>query len=144
MSLCLGYASLTQADIYKSVDADGHVTYSSTPSKGAKKLDSLLPLSHTPQDVSSSPSRPHISSPSDFPKVDTNTQKGRDVARRKILTDELVAEENQLAEARINLSQAESARRDAKTDAKLHSLQDELTNHEKNIRALKTELSNIK
>ena len=37
------YAIVAHAEIYKRVDADGHVTYSSTPLKGGKKLH-LEPL----------------------------------------------------------------------------------------------------
>jgi len=40
MSLC---PLLAHAEIYKAVDADGHVTYSSTPIKGGKKI-TLEPL----------------------------------------------------------------------------------------------------
>jgi len=45
-SLC--YSSWAQAEIYKRVDADGHVTYSSTPLKGGKKLH-LAPLPTVPR-----------------------------------------------------------------------------------------------
>ena len=79
------------------------------------------------------------SSPSDFPKVDSGTQKSRDSTRRKILADELATEEKLLAEARMNLKQGE-----IKPDGKLHALQEEVTLHEKNVVALKTEFSNVR
>ncbi|MEO6422148.1 MAG: DUF4124 domain-containing protein, partial [Candidatus Nitrotoga sp.] len=41
--LCVGYISLAQAELYKKIDADGHVTYSSEPTKGSKKLDLASP-----------------------------------------------------------------------------------------------------
>ena len=135
--LCVDIA---QAEIYKSVDAEGHATYSSMPSKGAKKLG-LAPLSH-----SSQPSREHAShtdrtpirsSPSDFPKVDSNTQKIRDNTRRQILLDELATEENLLSEARMNLLSPQS-------DNRMQALKEDVSLHNKNVSALKTELSKIK
>jgi len=145
--LCLGGTGWAQAEIYKSTDAEGHVTYSSTPSRGAIKLglesaprthasakDALTPTTHA---------RDH-SSPSDFPKVDKNTQRNRDSTRRKILSDELEAEEKLLAEARMSLSQTEVSNRGEQTGGKLRAQREEVTLHEKNISALKTELNNIR
>ena len=142
--LCISFTGLAHAEIYKSVDSEGHVTYSSTPSKGAKKLGLEVPPGPVSRPSRESASRsPHAnsnSSPSDFPKVDSSTQKSRDSTRRVILSDELDAEERLLNEARTNLKQAEIA----KTDGKLRALQEEVTLHEKNVSALKTELSNVK
>ncbi len=135
-----------QAEIYKRVDADGHVTYSSTPLKGGKKLH-LTPLPTVP---------PHVSAKdnsADFPRVDTATQKGRDNTRRQILQDELSTEEKALAEARNNLQAgAENPetytdkdgkvyRNVSKQDEKMNALQELVQMHEKNIAALNTELS---
>jgi hypothetical protein len=134
------------AEIYKRVDADGHVTYSSTPLKGGKKLH-LTPLPTVP---------PHASAKdgsADFPRVDIATQKGRDNTRRQILQDELATEEKALAEARGKLqSGAENPetytdkdgkvyRNVSKQEEKINSLQEQVKMHEKNIAALNTELS---
>lgn len=140
-----------QAEIYKHVDADGHVTYSSTPIKGAKRLD-LEPL---PTMQPPARSR-NDASPSSFPKVDANTQKSRDDARRKILADELATEEKLLEEARKNLKEGEEKpevfkgqdgkiyRNVAKYQEKMKMLQEQVTLHEKNIESLKSELANLK
>lgn len=145
---CIGSA---HAEIYKSVDADGHVTYSNTPSKGAKALglEPLAPPSRLnnsrqtypsyPRTTDSAPRDRDRATPRDFPKVDSNTQKRRDDMRFKILSDELATEEKLLAEARTNLKQA-----DSRAPEKMRALQDEVTLHVKNISALQTELSNIK
>ena len=141
--LCIGCAGLVHAEIYKSVDSEGHVTYSSMPSKGAKKLGLDKPgsSSNTPHEHTSRTSRaPEAASPADFPKVDSSTQKNRDSTRRKILTDELATEEKMLSEARVKLKQGDASL----SGGKLHELQDEVTLHEKNVSALKTELSNVK
>src|SRR3989338_6281675 len=91
---------LAQAEIYKAVDADGHVTYSSTPIKGGKKII-LEPLP-----TMMPPGKPR--SPENFPKVDGETQKGRDDTRYMILQNELTAEEKLLEEAKRNLQEAEA------------------------------------
>ncbi len=150
VALCASHVGWAQADIYKHVDADGHVTYSSTPTKGAKKLD-LGPLS-----TSSPPARARNPSPADFPRVDNNTQRNRDDTRRKILGDELATEDKLLVGARHNLKAGEenpevSVGQDGKTyrnvakyEEKIKSLQGQVMLHEKNIEALKTELSKLR
>lgn len=143
MCACPG---LAQADIYKYVDEDGHVTYSSTPIKGAKKLK-LEPL---PTMVP--PAR--TTSPADFPKVDRAKQKERDEMRRKILQDELDAEEKLLAEAQKSLEEASpevfrgpdgrTYRNVAKYEEKIGKINEQIELHQNNIEALKTELSKLK
>ena len=106
--LCqIGWA---QAEIYKSVDADGHVTYSSAPSKGAQKLGfEQTPATTPPAQPQATPRSRSETEPRDFPKVDSGTQKNRDNVRHKILNDELNAEENLLTEARQNLKAGEDS-----------------------------------
>src|SRR5574340_1061493 len=145
ISLC---PMLAQAEIYKAVDADGHVTYSSTPIKGGKKiilepLPTMVPPART-------------ASPEDFPKVDGATQRNRDDARRKILQDELNAEEKLLEEARQNLKEGEANpevyrgqdgktyRNVAKYEEQINTLQQQVDLHSKHVEALKIELSKLK
>ncbi len=146
--LGIGSIGWAQAEIYKHVDADGNVTYTSTPMRGAKKLDLSPPLSSSP-----SRSRPHNEAASaDFPKVDNVTQKSRDDARHKILMDELAAEEKLLAEVRKSLKEAEAnpetfsdasgkVQLTVKHNEKIRTLQEQVTQHEKNLDALRIELS---
>ena len=145
ISLC---PMLAHAEIYKAVDADGHVTYSSAPIKGGKKiilepLPTMVPPART-------------ASPEGFPRVDGATQKGRDDTRRKILLDELGTEEKLFEEARQNLKEGEdnpevyrgqdgkTYRNVAKYEEKVKTLKDQVELHSKNIEALKTELSKIR
>jgi len=137
---------LVQADIYKGVDANGHVTYSSTPIEGGKKII-LEPL---PTMVP--PGKPR--SPADFPKVDAEKQKERDEARRKILQDELKSEEKLLEESQQSLNEAspevfkgqdgKTYRNVAKYEEKIKPLTEQIEMHQKNIAALKAELSKLK
>ncbi len=144
-----------QAEIYKTIDADGHVTYSSSPTKGSKKiflepLPTMAPPSAVPQRGRSA------SSPADFPKVNGDTQKGRDETRRKILQDELDVEVKLLAEAQANLKDGAdnpevfrnkdggTNRNMAKYDEKVKALIEQVSLHQGNIEALNTELSKLK
>ena len=148
--LCLAPV-LVQAEIYKSVDANGHVTYSSTPIKGGKKIV-LEPLSTMLPPARTQPT----ASPKDFPKVDGTTQKGRDNTRRKILEDELGSEQKLLEESIQRLKEGEANpevykgqdgkthRNVAKYEEKIKTLNEQVELHQKNIEALKTELSKLK
>lgn len=150
--LLLSQAGLSYADIYKRVDSEGHVTYSSEPIKGAKKLY-LKPLP-----TMSGGERPSKrSTPEDFPRVDSQTQKRRDNTRRIILEDERASEEIHLDSARQKLKSIEDTPapllvgpdgipfRNANQYAdKLQAAQNEVSLHEQNIKALQTEISNLK
>lgn len=142
-------ASSAQADIYKRVDDEGHVTYSSKPIKGAKKLH-LEPLP-----TMAPPPKPNKATEG-FPRVNSETQTRRDDTRRKILEDELATEQIALEEARAKLREGQenpevfknpngqTFRNVAKYEEKVTALQEEVTTHEKNVQALQTELSNLK
>jgi hypothetical protein len=149
LSLC--YTGWAQAEIYKRVDGDGHVTYSSTPLKGARKLK-LQPLTTMPPPP---PMRERDNEgAADFPRVDSATQKRRDNTSKQILEDELATEQKALAEARKNLQdgsenpevytdkEGKVYQNVAKQNEKMNFLHKQLQMHEKNIAALKTELSN--
>jgi len=148
--LCLSHTGLVHADIYKRVDADGHVTYSSEPLKGGRKIY-LRPLPTMPGLRES-----RRSTPEDFPKVDSQTQKNRDATRRIILEDELSTEEKSLQQARDNLQSLQNNpaplvdrqgipfRESAQYAEKLKAAQDSVASHEENIKALRTEISNLK
>ena len=143
------FAIGAHAEIYKRVDEDGHVTYSSTPIKGSKKLH-LEPLP-----TMAPPSKPRNSESSPDFRVNSETQSRRDNTRRKILEDELATEQKALEEARANLKEGQdnpevyknasgqTFRNVAKYEEKINNLQEDVTSHEKNIEALKTELSHL-
>jgi hypothetical protein len=143
------YAFGAHAEIYKRVDDEGHVTYSSTPIKGAKKLHlEPLPTMVAPPNAGKGPDG--------FPRVNSNTQSRRDDTRRKILEDELATEQKALEDARLKLKEGQdnpevykgangqTFRNVAKFEEKVNALQEEVSAHEKNVSALQTELSNLK
>ena len=142
------FAFSANADIYKRVDDEGHVTYSSKPIKGGKKLH-LEPLPTMAATPKSSVSE-------GFPRVNSDTQNRRDDARRKILEDELATERQALESARVKLKEGkdnpevhkgpngQTFRDVSKYEEKVGALQEEVSSHEKNVEALQTELSNLK
>ncbi len=142
-----------QAEIYKQVDAEGHVTYSNVPMKGAVKLNL------EPSAPGGGTSRPRASSaptPAGFPRVDQNTQRQRDDKRQSILKDELATERKALEEAKKNYAEGESnpevfrtkdgkvLRNVPKFDEKMQKLQEDVNLHEKNIELLEKELGTAK
>ncbi len=131
--LCL-IPAFAQADIYKAVDADGHVTYSSAPIKGGKRVILTPP-------VQASRVR-SAESPQDFPRVTEETQKGRDGSRRKILEDELKAEEGLLGADQQSLKAGEANHQ--KDGVRTRALNKQVDLHQGNIDALKVELSKLK
>ena len=86
-------------------------------------------------------------SPQGFPKVDAATQKSRDSVRRKVLVDELTAEQKLLVEAKAQYANGkpmplpEEKEAPQKYDERIARLKQTVTLHEKNIAALEKELS---
>ncbi len=131
-----------KAEIYKSVDEDGRVTYSNVPSKGAQKLN-LEPLNTVPS------SKPNTQPPGNFPKVDAETQKNRDKVRRQILENEMAQEMTQLEDAKKALAEGESTRLGSERNYqryldRIQPLKDTVAEHQKNIDALKEELTGLR
>ncbi|HUL40350.1 MAG TPA: DUF4124 domain-containing protein [Burkholderiales bacterium] len=139
--LMLGFV-YAEADIYKKVDADGRVTYSNVPIKGGQKLN-LEPLNTVPSGSG------NTETPSNFPRVDAETQKSRDDTRREILENELSQEMAQLEEAKKALAEAESTRLGSERNYqkfldRVQPFKDAVAEHQKNVDALKEELAGLK
>lgn len=154
-SLCL--STLVQAEIYKKVDANGHVTYSNVPTKGAEKLDLEPPASPSSNAGSGNrEGRPKTVTPANFPRVDKQTQNQRDDKRKQILQEELETEKKALEDAKKAYAEGESVpevyraangktfRNVAKFEEKMQRLQADVDAHEKNVQLLQKELDSIK
>jgi hypothetical protein len=145
------------ADIYKCVDDSGHVTYSNVDKKGCKRMI-LDPISTIPTGPASAPAtRPAVprqagtatASPSAFPRVDDDTQKRRDTDRRRILEQELSAEEKNLEQAKKDLTEQEAVRTGDERNYqrvldRLQPYKDRVAQHERNIESLKRETANLR
>lgn len=148
------------AEICKYADPDGAVHYTNVaPEKGWKKLGCTLGGDDAPVQRSSSSggsaargsSASRASpSPANFPRVDAETQRGRDDLRRRVLAEELAGEEKLLAEAKnVYAGGAPVPLPEEKADvekyrARIARLRQSVTLHEKNIEALKKELAGIR
>jgi hypothetical protein len=151
LSCAILFAGVAQAEIYKRVDAEGRVTYSSAPIKGGKKLQ-LEPL----PTLAAQPVPPKASNNNSDFRVDGSTQSKRDDTRRKILEDELATEQKALEEARAKLKDAQDTpevfknadgkvfRNVPKYEKNVSDAQKEVTAHENNVKALKSEISHLK
>jgi 3-oxoacyl-(acyl-carrier-protein) synthase len=157
MLLALGCGLSAHAAIFKHVDADGRVTYTNVPMKGAVKLDI------EPSSPSSVPPATSKETPASFPKVEKFEQKQRDDKRREILELELVAERKALENAKLAYEEAEkdpevfkttivgkngkpqvvTRRNVAKYQEKLQALQSEIDQHQQNVEMLEQELSRL-
>jgi hypothetical protein len=143
LTLFLLIAGVAQADIYKLVDENGRVTYSNVPMAGAKVII-MEPIQTVPAAKVKEPAA-SSATPANFPKVDGATQRNRDQSRKKILDDELAAEEKLLGDAKKALAEGEAERRGdernyAKYQERVQKLKDTVSQHEKNIAALRKEI----
>jgi hypothetical protein len=160
LTLCNAWPLLASADesqdVYLCIDERGHKEYKNTGvTKNCKKVD--LPAITTvaapvrkpaSSGTSSSGSKP-ASSPSDFPKVDSGTQKKRDSDSKQIFEDELRAEEQKLANYKKEFNGGQPERRGdesnfAKYQDRVQQMRDDIARTEKNIEALKREMANVK
>jgi hypothetical protein len=142
LPLLLPFAA-TASTLYKCTEESGVVLY--TNQKSPKKH--CVVLSHTPApSAATAPAagapRARASAtptPSDFPRVSGNEQKSRDNDRRAILDKELANESASAEKARKAVQEAGNQPAD-----KLQALRDTLALHERNIEALKKEISNLR
>ena len=74
--------------------------YKCSTKSGAEAFFNVPDGHATDEPVRKAPNSKATTTPSGFPRVDADTQKGRDDLRRKVLADELSAEEKLLAQAR--------------------------------------------
>ncbi len=138
-------APLAPAETCKYVDKDGNVTYSNVAIQNAKKT-SCFADAPAP---ATKPAKTTTPPPANFPSVDNNTQKKRDESRRKILEDELAQEQQLLFQARKALNEAESVRLGDESNYqkyldRVQPYKEAVGLHEKNVAALKQELSGLK
>ena len=140
--LALAWGGGAQAEIYKFVDDNGHVTYTNMPRPGAKKLQMEIPTGKAATlDTKAEKKHPASSNatPGYFPRVDPGTQRKRDDMRRQLLVEELNSEQTNLSAAR---SAFNSSRNQSGTE--VNRLLEAVRLHEKNIEMLNKELGHIK
>jgi len=133
------------APVCKYVDGEGNVHYINVaPERGWKKVSC---------DIGGDAARggsKSIPTPASFPRVDADTQRGRDDVRRKVLTEELTTEEKLLAESRLAYGDgAPPPLPEEQTNAqryadRLSKLRQAVNLHEKNVEALRKEIAALR
>lgn len=149
-TLTLAFAAPAWGDTFKCIDANGRATYTNMKeeAKGKNCTVVMREISVVPG-VPAPRAAPANPTPAGFPKVDPGTQKNRDGARRRILEEELSGEEKALVQAKAELTEQEGIRTGDERNYqrvldRLQKYKDEVERHEKNVEALKKELSNAK
>ena len=149
-----------QADVmYQCVDESGHKSFSNIkPStKGTKctTMDLGAPVTiPAPKAAAKTPT------PATFPKVDDSTQKSRDADRRRILDNELAAEQKNFEEAKKALAEQEAVilpneRQQykgkggggisgGKVEERIAPYRDKVALHERNIEAIQKEIAKLR
>jgi len=148
LSLALLAPPLAHADVYKCVDAEGRTTYTNDRSlaRNCKMLEQGQAVSSVPAPRQTAPA---TSTPSSFPRVSADTQRARDNSRREVLEGELATEEKSLAAARQELSEQEAIRTGDERNyqrvlERLKPYQDRVELHQRNIEALRREITNLR
>lgn len=142
VTVLLGFTPVTVAgkEIYKLVDKDGNITFTNRPTRNAQKINlasfSGSANTHTANTVTVT------QKPISAPSIKSNAQKERDGTRRQILEKELHSENKLLSDTKQSLSQI-SQSNDNLQDGKIAQLKSKLFLHQRNISALKKELSRL-
>jgi hypothetical protein len=148
LALLFVAAGAAHADtLYKCTDDSGVVLY--TNQKGTGKNCAVLGHDQPISSVPASRAASRTTTPGDFPKVDGETQKNRDGDRRKILDQELATEQKNLEQAKKDLAEQEAIRNGNEQNYqrvldRLQPFKDSVALHERNIKALRRELGNLK
>jgi hypothetical protein len=140
-----------QGTVWKCMEADGRAHYTNIKKETEGKQCTVVTKEVSVVSPPTPPARPPGAekSPSSFPKVDRDTQRARDDGRRRILEDELSAEEKGLIDAKAQLAAQEAMRfGDEKNYQRvldrLKPYQDAVERHERNIAALRKELAGLR
>jgi len=150
----LSFAARAQSDIFLCVDDEGRKTYTNTGNtKGCKRQDvgpvMTVPAPRLPPRSVAASSGEQRATPANYPRVDGETQRSRDAERRRILEDELRAEEERVARLREEFNGGEPERRGdernyARYQERVQRLQEEIQRGENNVVALRRELASLR
>jgi acyl-CoA reductase-like NAD-dependent aldehyde dehydrogenase len=154
----LGVAPVHAQDIFECVDAQGRKSFTNTnENKGCKRLNvqpiATVPAPRLPAAAAGngSPIRPAVEQrAAGFPRVEADTQRARDSDRRRILEDELKAEEERLARLRTEFNSGQPERNGDETrnfaryQERVARMQEDIQRSESNVTALRRELAMLR
>lgn len=155
-----GHAIAHNHILYECTDAHGSKQFTNVPAdpKTCRVL-SVGPVNAPPTAPTAPPApaaapkpqtkAPQVATPSTFPRVDRDLQQSRDNDRRRILEQELGAEQKLLDQARKELAEQESVRLGSERNYqrvldRLEPFQKKVRQHEDNIANLRKEISKIR
>ena len=118
-------------DIYKYVDKDGNITFTNRPISNAQKI-SIASFSRNSEPAGLQTKSPRVKDP---------TRQERDAKRRQILEKELANEEKLFADTQDFLLQTSNDKESGNYQEKAVQLRNKLSLHQRNVAALKKELS---
>jgi hypothetical protein len=151
-ALCasIGYAQQV-TEIFKCKGADGHWTYTNDRRQAEQQKCEVVTRQVNVAPAQRPAGAPRNSSgrPNEFPKESAGDRAKAQARQREILEKELAQEQASLAKARQDLAAQESVRSGdernyARVQERLQPFKDSVETHEKNIEALKRELSNLR
>jgi hypothetical protein len=137
-------AGAARADIWECVDESGNKLF--TNKRAEAKGCRLIQVSPPNTVPAPKPQARATASPPGFPRVDGETQRQRDVDRRRILEQELAAEQKLLEQARNELAVQDSMRLGSERNYqrvldRLEPYKRKVKLHEDNIANLRRELA---
>ena len=159
LALTLAAPAFAQSVVYRCVDKEGRVLYTDANAGNCKVVDSIVSGAISSPAPTRAPAvsmrqgaarpAPAASSPANFPRVDSATQRARDDDRRAILDEELRSEEKKLADLKRDFNNGEPERQGnernyAKYQERVARMRDDIGRAEKNIEAIKREIANIR
>ncbi|MEO6352805.1 MAG: DUF4124 domain-containing protein [Burkholderiaceae bacterium] len=144
-----------QSEVYLCTDEHGKKEYKNTgATKGCKKIDLpgittfAAPAPRAPA-ANAGTKATSTAPPSDFPRVDGNTQKTRDNDRKQILQIELKTEQQKLENLKKEYNNGQpdrlgSERNYAKYQERVKTLEEAMHRSDRNLEALNREIGNMK
>ena len=142
---CVDKPKVVVGSTYRCTTASGFSAYFNVPEPGDERPAPPRRVGNGTSPVQPAASAP-APSPPGLPRVDAATQKGRDELRRKVLQDELAAEEKLLGESRTAFANgAPAASADEQNNPQRYAdriakLRQAVQLHERNVEALRREL----
>jgi hypothetical protein len=144
-------AAAQSSDIFMCVDEQGNKSFQNVGSaKGCRRMDVgpvlSVPAPRLPAGRAAPAEDRASVSPASFPRVDRDTQRTRDSDRRRILEDELKAEEERLGRLRAEFNNGEPERRGDERNFALYQeriqrLREDIARVENNVGALRREIA---
>ena len=148
--LLAAFAPAVCADIYECIDPNGNKRFTNikAEAKGCKVLN-VPDLNTVPSPKPPASGKAAAPTPQNFPKVEPDLQRQRDLDRRRILEQELSSEEKLLGQAKKELTEQEAVRLGSERNYqkvldRLEPYKKRVKLHEDNVASLRRELASTK